>query len=65
MLCENPVGEGGQGGDFSGMNVDAPKSGYHVRKKSHTRSFKRKNYLYPIPLNEIRRSSILVQNPGW
>ena len=65
MICENPVGEGGQGGDFSGMNIDAPKAGYHVRKKSHTRSFKRKNYLYPIPLNEIRRSSILVQNPGW
>jgi hypothetical protein len=61
-----PVGEGGQGGDFYGMNDNAgKKTGFHTRKKMHTRVFNYKYYLYPIPLNEMRKSKELVQNPGW
>jgi hypothetical protein len=66
MIAEKAPGEGGQGGDFTGMNPDrGKKEGYHVRKKVHTRSFKRKNYLYPIVYDEIQRSRQMVQNPGW
>jgi hypothetical protein len=65
MIAENEPGQGGQGGDFTGMNPDGNKVAFHVRKKLHTRSFSRKNYLYPIPLNEMRKSKVLVQNPGW
>jgi hypothetical protein len=65
MIAENKPGEGGQGGDFHGMNDDGNKVMFHTRKKLHTRSFSYKNYLYPIPLNEMRKSNVLVQNPGW
>jgi starch-binding outer membrane protein, SusD/RagB family len=65
MIAENAVGKGGQGGDFTGMNIDGNKAAYHVRRKVQTRSFKRKNYLFPIPLVEMQRSKHLVQNPGW
>lgn len=65
MIAENAPGQGGQGGDFTGMNPDGNKVGFHTRKKLHTRVFKRKNYLFPIPLTEMQRSRELVQNPGW
>jgi len=65
MIAENEPGEGGQGGDFNGMNPDGNKVAFHTRKKVHTRSFKRKNYLFPIALTEMQKSTVLVQNPGW
>ncbi len=65
MIAENAPGQGGQGGDFTGMTPDGNKAAYHVRRKVQTRSFKRKNYLFPIPLAEMQRSENLVQNPGW
>ena len=65
MIADKAVGEGGQGGDFTGMNVDQPQPGYYTRTKLQTRVFKNKNYLFPIPLDEIKRSKVLVQNPGW
>jgi hypothetical protein len=65
MIAENAPGQGGQGGDFTGMTPDGNKEAYHVRRKVQTRSFRRKNYLFPIPLAEMQRSKNLVQNPGW
>ncbi|MDR2627313.1 MAG: RagB/SusD family nutrient uptake outer membrane protein [Dysgonamonadaceae bacterium] len=65
MIAENAHGEGGQGGDFYGMNDDGNRITFHTRRRFHTRHFSRKNYLYPIPLDEIRKSKVLVQNPGW
>lgn len=65
MIAENEPGKGGQGGDFTGMNPDGNKITFHTRKKLHTRVFKRKNYLYPVPLVDMQRSNELVQNPGW
>lgn len=65
MIAENAVGNGGQGGDFTGMNIDGNKTAFHTRRKVQTRVFKRKNYLFPIPLVEMQRSKELVQNPGW
>ena len=65
MIAENEPGNGGQGGDFTGMNPDGNKITFHTRKKVHTRSFKRKNYFFPISLTDMQRSKVLVQNPGW
>ena len=65
MIADKEVGEGGQGGTFTGMNVDQPQPGYYTRTKMQSRVFKNKNYLFPIPLDEIQRSKVLVQNPGW
>lgn len=66
MIAEKPVGEGGQGGEFTGMNPDGNKAAFHERRRFQTRYFGRKNYLYPIPLTEMQRTKgMLVQNPGW
>lgn len=65
MIAGGAPGEGGQGGVFTGMNTDQPQPGYYTRTRATTRSFDEKNYLYPIPLEDIQRSTMLVQNPGW
>lgn len=54
-----------QGGDFHGLNVFGTKENFAQVVKLHTRSFKKKNYFFPIPLTEIQRNENLVQNPGW
>jgi len=65
MIAENAPGQGGEGGDFHGMNLDGDRITFHQRTKFETRIFKRKNYLFPIPLIEMQKSTKLVQNPGW
>lgn len=59
--------EASQGGWVTGMNMDSKdaKEGFHKRKNVENRVFERRMYLYPIPLNEIQKSRVLVQNPGW
>ncbi|MDR2272779.1 MAG: RagB/SusD family nutrient uptake outer membrane protein [Sphingobacterium sp.] len=66
MIAQSPVGEGGQGGTFYGMNMNAgTESEFFKRSPYETRVFNKAMYLYPIPLNEIQKSRKLVQNPGW
>ena len=65
MIAENAPGLGGEGGDFYGMNLDGNATTFHTRTKFQTRVFKRKNYLYPVPLVEMQKSKKLIQNPGW
>ncbi|ATA89622.1 RagB/SusD family nutrient uptake outer membrane protein [Capnocytophaga stomatis] len=66
MIAENPVGEGGQGGDFYGMNMQTDdKAKFFERHSYEKRDFKRAYYLYPIPLNQIQITKNLIQNPGY
>src|SRR5690625_2546352 len=66
MIAENPVGEGGQGGSFYGMNMDAEvEQNFYQRTLQEVRAWDRAMYLYPIPQDEIQKSTKLVQNPGW
>ena len=62
-----PTSEGyKQGGPVHGMNMNADNlEDFMERTAFETRIFERRMYLYPIPLNEIQKSSKLVQNPGW
>lgn len=59
--------EAPQGGWVTGMNMDSkePKKEFHKRKNVEYRVFEKRMYLYPIPLDEIQKSTKLVQNPGW
>lgn len=43
------------------------ETGFYERQNFNTRFFDEKNYLYPIPNDETKRSPahLLVQNPGW
>lgn len=53
-------------GPFYGMDIAAPTlDGFYNRVVVHRRDFRRQNYLVPIPLNEIQKSRLLVQNPGY
>ncbi|MGC4232667.1 MAG: RagB/SusD family nutrient uptake outer membrane protein [Niabella sp.] len=66
MIAEKTPGEGGQGGAFYGMNMNAnTESDFFKRTTYETRTFIKAMYLYPLPLNEIQKSKKLVQNPGW
>jgi len=66
MIAENPSGQGGQGGPFYGMNMNANvENDFFQRTPYETRVFLKAMYLYPIPLSEIQKSKKLVQNPGW
>jgi len=63
MIAEKE--EGRQGGDFHGMNMAGNETTFFDRARFETRVFDRKLYLYPIPLKEIQKSKVLIQNPGW
>lgn len=67
LIADKP--EGRQGGHFHGMNMEGNESdgSFYIRTKvgNVPRIFERKMYLYPIPYNQIRISSKLIQNPGW
>ncbi|MES2425986.1 MAG: RagB/SusD family nutrient uptake outer membrane protein [Bacteroidota bacterium] len=57
-----------QGGPSTGMNMNSNQltiGGFYTRTTYETRIFNRSMYLYPIPLNEIQKSKLLVQNPLW
>ena len=66
MLADKSPSEGGLNGAFYGMNVTASTlDEFYKRTKVHDRVFLRKEYLMPIPLNEIQKSVFLVQNPNY
>jgi len=55
-----------QGGQMHGMDMEAPTvSGFYKRVSIENRMFSKAMYFYPIPLSEIQKSRLLVQNPGY
>ena len=55
-----------QGGPMYGMNMNAENlEDFMERTVFENRTFTRSMYLYPIPLDEVQRSTKLIQNPGW
>lgn len=66
MVADKPtVEEGGQGGDFHGMDMNADQDGFYNRTVFERRIFERRMFLYPLPLKEVQNSKLLIQNPGW
>lgn len=42
------------------------EDGYIIAQDEESRSFDpEKNYLFPLPLEELRKNTLLKQNPGW
>ncbi|WP_316815315.1 RagB/SusD family nutrient uptake outer membrane protein [Pedobacter nyackensis] len=57
-----------QGGPSTGMNMNSNQltiGGFYTRTTYETRIFNKSMYLYPLPLTEIQKSKLLVQNPLW
>ena len=65
MLIENLPENGGQAGEFHGMNMEGDYNNFFKRRAFETRVMDRKTYLYAIPQSEILKSRKLVQNPLW
>ena len=54
-------------GDKHGMNANDSRgeSVFHQRTVLENRKFKEHNLLWPIPLSDIYKGKLLVQNPNW
>jgi hypothetical protein len=68
MIADQPGNM--QGGSVSGMDMNSSSlsigtGGFFHRTVFETRIFTRAMYLYPLPLTEIQKSKLLVQNPLW
>ncbi|MNL18423.1 SusD family protein [compost metagenome] len=48
-----------------GMNLNADGNDFFKRTLIETRIFKKRDYLFPIPNNEVLKNEKLVQNAGW
>jgi hypothetical protein len=58
-------GEGRQFGYVHGMNMNAAEDKFYEEVEASPIVFRRKMYLYPIPDDEMKKTELLVQNPGW
>lgn len=70
MICGE--GEEADRSVYWGMNVEGVKTiapgvagSFFNRKIVQTHNWKKAMYLYPIPLDEIGKSTKLVQNSAW
>ena len=52
-------------GPFYGMNMYVNGDGFYKKTLLETRVFQKRDYLFPIPNNEVLKNNLLVQNPGW
>jgi hypothetical protein len=59
------IAEQTDAGPFSGLNIDADGPAFFTTKVFETRVFAKKNYLFPIPQDEMNKDKLLVQNTGW
>lgn len=52
-------------GEVYGMNMFADGNAFYEKTLIETRTFRQRDYLWPIPNNEILKNVLMVQNPGW
>ena len=66
MIAGDGAGNGGQGGVFHGMDMDAETLvDFFTRTEIETRRWDNSMYFAPIPINEMQNSQLLIQNPGY
>lgn len=66
MIAGDGAGNGGQGGVFHGMDMNAETlADFYTRTEVETRRWDNSMYFAPIPLDELQNSRMLVQNPGY
>lgn len=52
-------------GPFYGMNMYVDGNAFYNKTLLETRVFRSRDYLFPIPNNEVLKDNLMVQNPGW
>lgn len=66
MIAGNEPGNGGQGGEFHGMNMNGDTlEDFYKRTVVETRVWSDKMYFAPYRLEDMQNSNLLVQNPGY
>ncbi|GAB3020373.1 RagB/SusD family nutrient uptake outer membrane protein [Niabella terrae] len=59
------IAESTMGADVYGMNTFADGDAFYEKVLVQKRRFLQRDYLWPIPNDEILKDKYLVQNPGW
>lgn len=52
-------------GEVYGMNMYESGNAFYEQTLIENRTFRQKDYLWPIPNDEILKNELMVQNPGW
>lgn len=59
------IAEQTDAGPFYGMDMTKSDNSFYIKTQLETRVFRKRDYLFPIPNDEVLRDPNLVQNPGW
>ncbi|MET0634506.1 MAG: RagB/SusD family nutrient uptake outer membrane protein [Chitinophagaceae bacterium] len=59
------IAEQTDAGPFYGMDMTKDGAAFYNKTLLETRIFKKRDYLFPIPANEILRNPLVKQNTGW
>ena len=59
------IAEQTEAGPFYGMDRTKNGTAFYTKTLLETRVFKKRDYLYPIPANEVLRNPQIKQNTGW
>lgn len=52
-------------GPFYGMDMTKDGNAFYTKTLLETRVFQKRDYLFPIPANEVLRNPLIKQNTGW
>jgi hypothetical protein len=47
------------------MDMTKDGTAFYTKTLLETRVFKKRDYLYPVPANEVLRNPLIKQNTGW
>jgi hypothetical protein len=59
------ISEQTNNGPFYGMNLAANGNAFYEKTVLEVRTFQQRDYLWPIPNNEVLKDPNMVQNTGW
>lgn len=59
------VAEQTDAGPFYGMDRTKNGTAFYTKTLLETRVFRKRDYLFPIPANEVLRNPLIKQNTGW
>jgi hypothetical protein len=59
------IAEQTDAGPFYGMDMTKNGTAFYTRTLLETRIFRKRDYLFPIPANEVLSVPVIKQNTGW
>jgi len=59
------IAEQTDAGPFYGMDRTKTGTAFYTKTLLETRTFRKRDYLYPVPADEVLRNPLIKQNTGW